>query len=221
MNVQQTALKALLAFIFLFQFSLAYAENISGVRLNAGHLQKSLAKNIISNKNLQLAQSNFDQKKFNTVIPRTKLPINNGLKRRNLKLPMKQCPDLAITDLAVVRPYKRNNKYNFGVRAIIKNVGNINFDTRNNQVGLYLTQGSRQTHSRRLPYLFRPGQSRRINFSIDGWVAGEFGVPIIVGISYDPDINLDGNKYSGDCNIRNNKMKITVTEINRAIARAR
>ncbi|MDJ0737591.1 MAG: hypothetical protein QNJ47_26615 [Nostocaceae cyanobacterium] len=141
--------------------------------------------------------------------PRIKIPI--------VVKPIK-CPNPAAhrIDFKIVR---RTSQFRGRVRitGVVKNVGLANYESRPNQQGIYLYQGSKLVAKRNFQNL-TPGQEVKISY-YRNWNAsspseGEFPPSYTLRILYDPDITLDSNPNNDDCNGGNNQKTRSGSSIN-------
>ncbi|HEB55915.1 MAG TPA: hypothetical protein ENI98_06340, partial [Gammaproteobacteria bacterium] len=132
-------------------------------------------------------------------------------------------PDLQVRVWVDARSVHKNsnNTYNFTIRGYVKNVGTVNYVSRQNQQVLFLHKvGSSQHiadwHFTRL----NRGQAMNVHVPVINQPGGEFVPSYELALSFDPDIYMDRNSANDDRNSRNNQATISSRTISGAFARA-
>ncbi len=152
-----------------------------------------------------------------------KSPIDKEKLERIKPIPPPKCPDPAVQriDFAIV---SKTSQFSGKVRitGVIKNVGLEPYISGPNQQAVYLYEGpmggkANLVATKKFQNL-NPGQEVKViyerNWHASSPAEGEFPPSYRVLISYDPDIRMDGNPKNDDCNINNNQMERSGTEIN-------
>lgn len=131
--------------------------------------------------------------------------------------PVTGCPDPAVQRVWVDRVAKLpDGRYNFTVRADVRNAGRAAYRSKAGQQRVTLYQGPR-------PYMFShftnlaPGQAVAFQQRVSFVPGGEFLADYRVVIEYDPDIRIDGNKENDDCRMNNNSMTLRRDTIQAAL----
>lgn len=156
------------------------------------------------------------------IRPQHQLPLPHG----SIVLPRTGCPDPAVE--LVVRRYGRNDdgSYWFRVMAEITNLGNGTFQARRTQTGISIKEGGATRLSKNWGTVvgsditLRPGHKTRSSYKVNAWnPTSEFAADFTAALSYDPDMAIDGNPNSRDCNRSNNRTVLRKAELVRILAR--
>ncbi|WP_165396020.1 hypothetical protein [Flavobacterium sp. J27] len=106
------------------------------------------------------------------------------------------------------------------IRGHVKNVGNTTFSSTEGQQIAYLIERPQGTTTEtvlataNLPTVLNSGSEITFSYTRNWDVATEFQNDIILRISYDPDIFLDGNPNNDDKNTNNNSLVLAGNAIN-------
>ncbi len=114
-----------------------------------------------------------------------------------------------------------NNTYNFTIRGQLKNIGNSNYVSRNNQQVLFLHQVGRSNHITNWNFSrLNRGKVMNVHVPVINQPGGEFVPSYELALSFDPDIYLDKNPANDDHNRRNNQATLSNRTLSAAFARA-
>jgi len=114
-----------------------------------------------------------------------------------------------------------NHTYNFTIKGQVKNVGNADYVSRNNQQVLFLHEVGKSHHITDWHYTrLNRGQVMNVHVPVRNHPGGEFVPAYELALSFDPDIYLDKNPANDDRNRRNNQATLSSRTLSGAFARA-
>lgn len=152
-----------------------------------------------------------------------KSPVDKEKLEKIKPIPAPKCPDPAVQriDFAIV---SKTSQFSGKVRitGVVKNVGLEPYISGPNQQAVYLYEvpmgGKSNLVATKKFQNLNPGQEVKVtyerNWNASSPAEGEFPPSYKVVIGYDPDIRLDSNPKNDDCNMNNNQMERSGTEIN-------
>ena len=114
-----------------------------------------------------------------------------------------------------------NHSYNFTIRGQLKNVGSVNYVSRNNQQVLFLHEVGKSHHITDWHFSrLNRGQVMNVHVPVRNQPGGEFVPAYELALSFAPDIYTDRNSANDDRNRRNNQAIVSSRTISAAFARA-
>lgn len=129
--------------------------------------------------------------------------------------PRLDCPDLAVSEFRVEllsRSGEFQRKARVRFTAVVTNIGTQAFVSGNGQQALYILEnpagGGEQLRVQRSFARLNRGQSVAAIYHRNWHTGMEFAPSFTARISYDPDINADGNDRNDDCRHDNNARSI-------------
>jgi len=113
-----------------------------------------------------------------------------------------------------------NNTYNFTIRGQLKNVGNADYVSRNNQQVLFLHEARKAHHITDWHFSrLNRGKVMNVHVPVRNHPGGEFVPAYELALSFDPDIFMDKNPANDDRNRRNNQATVSSRTLSSAFAR--
>jgi len=131
-------------------------------------------------------------------------------------------PDLQVRVWVDARSVHQNanHTYNFTIKGQVKNVGNADYVSRNNQQVLFLHEAGKSHHITDWHFdRLNLGQVMNVHVPVQNHPAGEFVPAYELALSFDPDIYLDKNPANDDHNRRNNQATVSSRTLSAAFAR--
>ncbi len=129
-------------------------------------------------------------------------------------------PDPALTSIYIRKvssPDEDEGRYNFWFMVTLKNVGQQDFVSGEDQAVVIIKRGNNVIGRNAFDELRAGVRYTPITpdagATIRDWSTGEFAEGFKAMISYDPDIRIDGNPDNDDCNMRNNEVRMTAREV--------
>ncbi len=114
-----------------------------------------------------------------------------------------------------------NNTYNFTIRGQLKNVGNADYVSRNNQQVLFLHEARKAHHITDWHFSrLNRGKVMNVHVPVRNQPGGEFVPAYELALSFDLDIFMDKNPANDDRNRRNNQATVSSRTLSDAFARA-
>jgi len=148
------------------------------------------------------------------VVPQEKL-------RTPIPPVIKECRDPAAVSLTF-QVLSRDRAYptqgRIRLTGVVKNVGNVAFESDPRQASAQLTEqspgGRPAIRAQQDIANLAPNATITLTYELAWDTAREFPPTFTLLLSYDPDIYLDANKKNDDCNQNNNKKELTGAAIN-------
>jgi len=133
--------------------------------------------------------------------------------RLNPLLSLRSCPNPSVVALNVssATPDPRSNRINITVQAVVKNTGNITWNSHRGQQSFFVSELGQNRRGMDFTHL-APGQSVAVTMRYDWWPDAEFQSTFVAAINYDADITIDNNPANDDCSSRDNRRVLTPSQ---------